>query len=99
MKTNEAIGASKRKAVAWGDFLLDTFSEQGITDNEVIRNCHIGRSTFYRMKRGELINVDAYLRMTDYAIRKIRERMKAHPLPGDFETGWWEECRRRCFNV
>ena len=45
-------------------------------DNDVIRNCHIGRSTFYRMKRGELINVNAYLRMTDYAMQKIRERMK-----------------------
>lgn len=99
MKTNGAIEASRQRARAWGEFLLDTFQELEITDNEVIRNCHIGRSTFYRMKWGELINVDAYLRMTDYTILKIREPMKGRPLPGDFEKKWWEECRRICFNV
>ncbi len=99
MNTNGAIAASRQRARAWGDFLSDTFRELEITDNEVIRNCHIGRSTFYRMKRDELINVDAYLRMMDYAVKKIGEQVTKHLLPADFETRWWEECRRTCFNV
>ena len=55
MKTNETIETSKRRATAWGDFLVTTFRKLGITDNEVIQNCYVGRSTYYRMKQGELI--------------------------------------------
>ena len=55
--------------------MVTTFRKLGITDNEVIQNCYVGRSTYYRMKQGELINVDAYIRLTDYAVLKIRERM------------------------
>ena len=84
MKTNYVIEASKRKAIAWGDFLVTTFRVLGITDNEVIQNCYVGRSTYYRMKRGELINVDAYIRLNDYAIMKICERMEKKSLPNNF---------------
>ena len=84
MKTNYVIEASKRKAIAWGDFLVTTFRVLGITDNEVIQNCYVGRSTYYRMKQGELINVDAYIRLNDYAIMKICERMEKKSLPNNF---------------
>ena len=88
MKTNYVIEASKRKAIAWGDFLVTTFRVLGITDNEVIQNCYVGRSTYYRMKRGELINVDAYIRLTDYAVLKIRVRMERWLLPYGFMEEW-----------
>ena len=84
MKTNDAIEASKRRATAWGDLLVTTFRILGITDNEVIQNCYVGRSTYYRMKQGELINVDAYIRLNDYAIMKICERMEKKSLPNNF---------------
>ena len=88
MKTNYVIEASKRKAIAWGDLLVTTFRILGVTDNEVIQNCYVGRSTYYRMKRGELINVDAYIRLTDYAVLKIRVRMERWLLPYDFMKEW-----------
>ena len=84
MKTNETIETSKRRAIAWGDFLVTTFRILSITDNEVIQNCYVGRSTYYRMKQGELINVDAYIRLNDYAIMKICERMEKKSLPNNF---------------
>ena len=84
MKTNYAIEASKRRATAWGDLLVTTFRILGVTDNEVIQNCYVGRSTYYRMKQGELINVDAYIRLNDYAIMKICERMEKKSLPNNF---------------
>ena len=88
MKTNDAIEASKRRATAWGDLLVTTFRILGVTDNEVIQNCYVGRSTYYRMKQGELINVDAYIRLTDYAVLKIRERMARWLLPHGFMEEW-----------
>ena len=88
MKTNDAIEASKRRVIAWGNFLVTTFRILSITDNEVIQNCYVGRSTYYRMKRGELINVDAYIRLTDYAVLKIRVRMERWLLPYDFMKEW-----------
>ena len=88
MKTNDAIEASKRRATAWGDFLVTTFRILGVTDNEVIQNCYVGRSTYYRMKRGEQINVDAYIRLTDYAVLKIRARMERRLLPDGFMKEW-----------
>ena len=84
MKTNDAIETSKRRATAWGDFLVTTFRILSITDNEVIQNCYVGRSTYYSMKQGELINVDAYIRLNDYAIMKICERMGKKSLPNNF---------------
>ena len=88
MKTNDAIEASKRRVIACGNFLVTTFRILSITDNEVIQNCYVGRSTYYRMKRGELINVDAYIRLTDYAVLKIRVRMERWLLPYDFMKEW-----------
>ena len=84
MKNIGAIEASKQRVLAWSGFLLDTFQKLGITDSEVIRSCHIGRSTFYRMKHGEQINTDAYVRLNDYAIMKIYERMEKKLLPNNF---------------
>ena len=84
MKTNDAIEASKRRVIAWGNFLVTTFRILSITDNEVIQNCYVGRGTYYRMKQGELINVDAYIRLNDYAIMKICERMGKKSLPNNF---------------
>ena len=89
------IETSKRRAIAWGDFLVTTFRKLGITDNEVIQNCYVGRSTYYRMKQGELINVDAYIRLTDYAVLKIRERMARWLLP----HGFMEEWRKKIMGV
>ena len=94
MKTNDVIEASKRKAIAWGDFLVTTFRVLGITDNEVIQNCYVGRSTYYRMKRGELINVDAYIRLMDYAVLKIRERMARRLFPQEFMEEWRKKIMR-----
>ena len=88
MKTNDAIEASKRRATAWGDLLVTTFRILGVTDNEVIQNCYVGRSTYYRMKQGELINTDAYIRLTDYAKLKIQERMARWLLPHGFMEEW-----------
>ena len=88
MKTNDAIKASKRRATAWGELLVTTFRILGVTDNEVIQNCYVGRSTYYRMKQGELINVDAYIRLTDYAVLKIRARMARWLLPHCFMEEW-----------
>ena len=91
MKNIGAIEASKQRVWAWSSFLLDTFRELGMTDNEVIRNCHIGRSTFYRMKHGKQINVDAYLRLSNYAWVKIQEREAKRGLPFGYENKWMNE--------
>jgi len=40
------------------------------------------------MKQGELINADAYVRLKDYAIMKIREQEANGLLSGDFRKGW-----------
>ena len=84
MKTIGAIEA----LLAWSNILLDTFRELGISDTEVINHCHIGRSTFYYMKQGELINADAYVRLKDYAIMKIREQEAKGLVPGSFRKEW-----------
>ena len=91
MKNIGAIEASKQLVWAWGSFLLDTFRELGTTDNEVIRNCHIGRNTFYRMKHGKQINVDAYLRLSNYAWVKIQEREAKRGLPFGYGNKWMNE--------
>ena len=78
-----------------GDFLVTTFRKLGITDNEVIQNCYVGRSTYYRMKQGELINVDAYIRLSVYAVLKIRARMARGWRP----HGFLEEWRKKIMGV
>lgn len=85
---NELIFNSKQRAMAWGELLIETFQILGITDREVITNCHIGRKRFYGLKGGGQINVDAYFRLTDYAYRKIRESTIRHFLPPDYEIEW-----------
>ena len=77
---NEWIKASKERVVAWGLYLVDTFKKLGLSDNKIIRECNIGRKTFYKMKKGKPINTDAYVRLTDYAVQVIRER-KTKKLP------------------
>lgn len=77
---NEWIKASKERVVAWGLYLVDTFKKLGLSNNKVIRECHIGQKTFYKMKKGQIINSDAYVRLTDYAVQVIRER-KTKKLP------------------
>ena len=47
------------------------------------------------MKQGELINVDAYIRLTDYAVLKIRARMEKWLLP----HGFMEEWRKKIMGV
>ena len=47
---NEWIKASKERVVAWGLYLVDTFKKLGLSNNKVIRECNIGRKTFYKMK-------------------------------------------------
>ena len=88
------IERSQERAIAWGILLVETFREMGITDNEVIRNCHVGRARFYRMKHGELINLDAYLRMTDYALLKISDEAAPRIVSYNPKTQWelqlWE---------
>ena len=97
MKTNDAIEASKRRVIAWGNFLVTTFRILSITDNEVIQNCYVGRSTYYRMKQGELINVDAYIRMNDYAIAKIQEHEAKGRLPAGYGKEWIGEVVKLVF--
>ena len=91
MKNIGAIEASKQRVWAWSSFLLDTFRELGMTDNEVIRNCHIGRTTFYRMKHGKQINVDAYLRLSNYAWAKIQEKEAKEGLAANYGNKWMNE--------
>lgn len=86
--TNELILNSKQRAMAWGELLMETFQVLGITDREVITNCHIGRKRFYGLKGGGQINVDAYFRLMDYAHRKIHEKTIQHFLPPDYEREW-----------
>ena len=80
----------KCEVVALGHFSVDTFRILGITDKEVIKNCYIGRSNYYKMKQGVIINADAYVRLFHYAEKKIREQVERHLLPIDFEGKWRE---------
>ena len=88
MKTFGAIEASKQRVLAWSGFLLDTFQKLGITDSEVIRSCHTGRSTFYSMKQGELINADAYIRLSQYAWVKVQEQEVKGRLAAGYGKEW-----------
>ena len=97
MKTFGAIEASKQRVLAWSGFLLDTFQNLGITDNEIIRNCHIGRSTFYRMKHGEQINADAYIRLSQYAWVKVQEQEVKGRLAAGYGKEWIGEVVKLVF--
>ena len=88
MEAKGAIGESKSRVVALGNFLMDTFRILGITDKGVITGSYVGRSNYYRMKRGGIINTDAYVRLSRYAVKKIREQVARHLLPNDFEERW-----------
>ncbi|MBP3668660.1 MAG: hypothetical protein J6J26_03705 [Bacteroides sp.] len=85
---NEWIKASKERVVAWGSYLVDTFKKLGLSNNKVIRECHIGRRTFYKMKKGKPINADAYVRLTIFALEKIKERESGQHPPPITEEGW-----------
>ena len=91
MKTNVAIEASKQRVLAWGEFLLATFSKLGISNNKVIKNSHIGRSTFYRMKKGAQINADAYIRISRYARMKVQERETQGMIAAGYAMKWKAE--------
>ena len=79
---NEWIKASKERVVAWGSYLMDTFKKLGVSNNKVIKECHIGRNNYNLMKKGQMITPDAYVRLMDYAVQVIRERKtKKLPLP------------------
>ena len=77
--------------MAWGFLLVDTFRILGVTDNEVITNACVGRSNYYKMKRGRSINMEAFVRMYRYARRRIREQVSRRLLPNDFEKMWTEQ--------
>ena len=97
MKTFGAIEASKQRVLAWSGFLLDTFQKLGITDSEVIRSFHIGRSTFYRMKHGEQINADAYIRLSQYAWVKVQEQEVKGRLAAGYGKEWIGEVVKLVF--
>ena len=63
----------------------------------MIQNCYVGRSTYYHMKQGELINVDAYIRMNDYAIAKIQEHEAKGRLPAGYGKEWIGEVVKLVF--
>ena len=99
MKTNVAIEASKQRVLAWGEFFLATFGQLGISNNKVIKNCHIGRRTFYRMKHGELINADAYIRLSRYAWEKVQEKEAKLMLPFGYKGEWIKELIKKLLLV
>ena len=63
----------------------------------MIQNCYVGRSTYYHMKQGELINVDAYIRMSDYATAKIQEHEAKGRLPAGYRKEWIGEVVKLVF--
>jgi len=85
---NKPVENSKRRTIAWGYYLAETFRTLRISDNKVIRECNIGRRTYYTMKKGKPINADAYVRLTIFALKKIKERESAQHPPPMTEEGW-----------
>ena len=91
---NELIESSRLRARAGCNYLLETFCQLEITNNEGIRQCHIGRALFFEMKKGKLVKLDVYLRLRDYAIQCLRQRlMKKHRPPGE-EAEWKERLQK-----
>lgn len=90
---NRPIQSYKYCAVVWGNYLVETFRILRISDNKVIRNSHIGRGTYYQMKKEKQINSGAYLRLTRFALKQIREReLSQHPpqlSEKDWKEGFW----------
>ena len=91
---NELIENSKLRARAGCNFLLETFSELDISNNEAIRQSHIGKESFYGMKQGKLINLDAFLRLKDYAFRQLQQQVRMKRLPPNILTEWKERLRQ-----
>ena len=87
---NKPVENSKRRTIAWGYYLAETFRTLRISDNKVITNSNIGRRTFYKMKKGKPINADAYLRLTIFALENIKERESTQRPPPMTEEGWKE---------
>lgn len=87
---SKPVENSKHRTIAWGYYLAETFRTLRISDNKVIRECHIGRRTFYKMKKGKPINADAYLRLTIFALENIKERESTQRPPPMTEEGWKE---------
>ena len=85
---NKPVENSKRRTIAWGYYLAETFRTLRISDNKVITNSNIGRRTFYKMKKGKPINADAYVRLTIFALKKIKERESGQHPPPITEEGW-----------
>ena len=91
---NELIENSRLRARAGCNYLLETFCQLEITNNEVIRQCHIGRALFFEMKKGKPVKLDVYLRLRDYAIQCLRQRlMEKHRPPGE-EAEWKERLQK-----
>lgn len=84
----ELIEVSKCRVIAWGAFLIETFQLLGIKNKNVIKNSHVGKETFYRMKRGKIVNVDAYLRMTSFASENIKKQIDLQRLPIKCQNQW-----------
>ena len=91
MEAKKAIKESKSEVAALDNFLMDTYLILGITDMEVIMKTYVGRSNYYKMKQGGIINTEAYVRLSRYAVKKIREQVARHLLPNDFEKEWKEK--------
>lgn len=87
---NELIENSRLRARAGCSYLLETFRLLEITNNEVIRQCHIGRALFFEMKKGKLVKLDVYLRLRDYAILCLRQRLMKKHQPPRIEAEWKE---------
>ena len=85
---SKPVENSKHRTIAWGSYLAETFRTLRISDNKVITNSHIGRRTFYKMKKGKPINADAYLRLTIFALENIKERESTQRPPPMTEEGW-----------
>ena len=85
---NKPVENSKRRTIAWGYYLAETFRTLRISDNKVITNSNIGRRTYYTMKKGKPINADAYVRLTIFALENIKERESGQHPPPITEEGW-----------
>jgi len=87
---NKSIKRSKCKSIVWGKYLVATFRVLHVSDNKVINSSHIGRGTFYNMKKGRTINAEAYMRLTKFALKKIWER-KSGQSPPPMTVNEWKE--------
>lgn len=91
---DRTIENSRRRIIALGKYLEKTFRTLRISDTKVIKSCHVGRGTYYKVKNGIQVNADAYLRLRDFALDKIRERARGRHPPQITEEDWKEQCRK-----